>query len=172
MHRRAHTTRLRFIGHGRRGISLAECIIALTILPLAVSAIAYAVVAGQQESAEALRQERAATLAEALMEEILSKPYADPQGATTLGPDAGETSRTLYDNMDDYHGHTEPAGAVRNAALVLYPGGYQRMSRSVTCASTPQTLLGITRPGLSISVTVSDAAGNLVTVTRFVADPS
>src|SRR5262245_7814799 len=78
----------RFIGlASRRGLTLAECLVALTILPLAVVGVAFSVTAGQQQSFEALRQERAATLAEALMEEILAKPYADPQGTTTTGPD-------------------------------------------------------------------------------------
>src|SRR5580765_4297875 len=79
----------------RRGITLIECVIALTILPLAVSAIAYAIVSGQ-------------------MEEILSQPYADPQGTVALGPDSGETSRLLYDNMDDYHGLSETADNVKD----------------------------------------------------------
>jgi MSHA pilin protein MshD len=168
--------RARFIGlrkpKRRRGISLAECLIALTILPLAVTAIAYAIVSGQQESVEALRQERAAVLAEALMEEILADAYADPQGAVTLGPDAGETARNLYDNMDDYHGFSETAGAVKNAAAVLYPSAYQSLSRSVSCEAASQTLLGITKSGLSITVSVADAKGTVLSLTRFVSNPS
>ena len=156
----------------RRAITLIECVIALTILPLAVSAIAYSVVSGQMDAAEALRQERGAALAEALMEEILALPYNDPQGSTALGPDSGETSRSLYDNMDDFNGFSESAGSLKNASGTLYPTQYQKFSRSVTCAYTTQTLLGDVASGLQITVTVSDKKGKVVTLIRFVPVPS
>lgn len=146
---------------------------ALAILPLAVTAIAYAVTAGQMQAAEALRQSRAATLAEALMEEILAKPYEDPEGASTPGPDEGEISRADFDNADDYHGYNEPAGGLKNSASELYPAEWQRFSRSVTCAPGSVTLAGLSAatPGLTITVTVSEAGTAVCTLTRFVVAP-
>lgn len=175
MMRTARKTLMRFIGPaGRRGLTLTECMLALVILPLAVTAIAYAITAGQTQSAEALRQERAAMLAEALMEEILAKPYDDPGGVNNLGPESGETTRTLFDNMDDYNGYTEAPGALKDATGALYPSDFQRFGRSVTCSYTSITLsgLGSTTNGLSITVKVTDRGTDVITLTRFVARPS
>jgi MSHA pilin protein MshD len=158
----------------RRGLSLAESMLAITILPLAVTAISYAVVAGQQQALELLRQERASILAEALMEEILSHPYDDPNGGSALGPESGETSRTLWDNADDYHNFSEAEGALKDAAGNLYPSEYQGFSRSVVCAYTTITMPSLgnfSRPALRIDVTVSDAGGPVATLTRLMLDP-
>ena len=63
----------------RAGLTLIEAVLAMTIVPIAVLAIALAVTAGQAQSVAALRQGRATLLAEALMEEILALPYADTE---------------------------------------------------------------------------------------------
>lgn len=166
-----------FIGLGpasrcrRPAITLIECIMALTILPLAVTGVAYAVMAGHQSAAEALRNERAATLGEALLEEILSKPYADPQGATSAGPDAGENSRSAYDNMDDYHGFSDTAGNVQNASGVKYATEFQTLRRTVSCSYSTQTLFGKTFNVLQIVVTVTDRRGTALTLRRTVSEP-
>lgn len=46
------------------------------------------------------------TLADELLAEIMAQPYADPDGGTTLGPDAYEHSsgRERFDDVDDYRG--------------------------------------------------------------------
>lgn len=157
---------------GRRALTLIECLIALVILPLAVTAVAYAVTAGQAQSLESLRSARAAALADALMEEILSKSYSEPGGGNPpLGKDTGETTRPTFDDMDDYLDYSEPAGTLRDATNTLYPSAYQRFSRTATCAGGTATLsgLGPATTGLTITVTVSEAGANLVTLSRFVA---
>ncbi len=162
-----------------RGLTLAECLLAITILPLAVSAVSLAIISGQQQAMASLRQLRATELAQALMAEILSKPYHDPQGGTALGPEAGETARSLYDNIDDFlppsggQGFTEAAGSLYDAAGAAYPDAYQDFSRTVsgTAISVQVTSLGVNRPALQITVTVSDPAGAVVTLTRVVLDP-
>jgi MSHA pilin protein MshD len=157
----------------RRGLTLIECVLALTIFPLAVTGIAYAIIAGQSEAIETLRQSKAAMLGDALMEEILSKPYLDPGGASALGPEAGETSRALYDNADDYHNYSEAAGALKTAAGTLYGSDFQAFSRSVTCSSTTVNIasLSVNTSALQIVVTVSDASGTIQTLTRVMLQP-
>ncbi len=163
-----HQTATVFIGPGtrsvpRRGLTLAECILALAVLPLAVTAIAYAVTAGQMQSAEALRRSRSAMLAEALMEEILSKPFSDPDGT-----EAGET-RTTFDDADDYHHLSEDSGGLRDAAGMLYPAEFQRFSRTATVTAGAATLngLGPTVTGQQITVTVRDSNGTVTALSRF-----
>lgn len=158
----------------RAGFTLIEALIASAVLAFIVAALTQAIVAGQMQSADAIENLRGLTLAETLMEEILSKPYSDPEGASVIGPEAGETARALYDNADDYHNFTQTAGTVSDAAGVLYASAYQRYSRSVTCTYTTATL---TTPeaaiaGLSITVTVTSANGKSWSVTRFRMEPS
>jgi MSHA pilin protein MshD len=156
-----------------RGLTLLECVLAMVILPLAVTAITYAVVAGQQQSGEALRRARAARLAEAMMEEILSRPYADPQGSSALGPEAGESTRLLYDNIDDFHGLTEAAGSLKDATLANCPSVLQKFGRSVSCSLGSVTAGGLGAiSGIHITVTVTENGSPVVTLTRFKANPS
>jgi len=145
----------------------------MVIVPMAVAAIAVAVVAGQGQALAALRQTRASALGESLMDEIAALPYADPSGTSIPGPEAGETSRSLFDNMDDYHGYTEAAGTLADRASLLYGSEYQGFSRQVTCAAATQTVPGFgSVEGLSITVTVRDGTETALTITRFVREPA
>ena len=99
----------------RQGFSLIEAMIASTILAATVTAVTLPFTAGAQNEQDSARTTLAVALAEELMEEILSKPFDDPAGGQTPGPEAGETSRSLYDNIDDYHGYTEAAGQIKDA---------------------------------------------------------
>ena len=73
--------------HRSRGFSLAEVLIASAILSFVTLGIVQAVSAGQSRTLDALKRTRAQALAEVLLEEILAKPYADPEGETSFGPD-------------------------------------------------------------------------------------
>ena len=161
-------------GHRARGFTLAEALLAAAILSFSVAAIAQAVVAGQMHTYEALHQLRGMTLAEALMEEILAQPWDDPNDTSAPGPEADELNRTLLDNMDDYHGFTEAAGDVADAAGQVYGSKFTRFARSATVAAATKAITelgGDDIDGLSITVTVTDDRGMTWTLTRFVPQP-
>jgi MSHA pilin protein MshD len=91
-----------------RGLTLAEGLIAASVLAIAVVGIFAPLSATHQQTAAAQERGAGAALAEQLLEEIAAKPYADPSdGSTALGPEAGETTRGLFDNVDDYHGYSD-----------------------------------------------------------------
>jgi len=150
-----------------------ESLIASSILSFAVLAVLQPIVAGQSQSTHALNEMRALALAEAMIEEVLSRPYFDPDGASVVGPDGGETNRTQFDNIDDYHGFTEAVGQVRDANNQTYPITFNRFGRSVTCAYTTQDLpdLGGVTSGIVITVTVRDNASHTWELARFVPEP-
>ncbi len=158
----------------RHGFTLAEVLLASTILAFVVSAVTQAIVAGQQQTYAALHEQRAVALVEAMVEEVLSKPYADPQASPDAGPDAGETLRSLFDNADDYHNFSQAAGAVTDAADAAYPVEFNAFARSVTCVYGSQNVaaLGGTINGLIITVTVTDPTERSWTLTRFVPEPA
>lgn len=151
------------------GFSLIEATMASAILLFAVVALTQSLVAGQGQTYKALHSARAVSLADALLEEVLSQPWNDPDGESTPGPDADESDRADFDNLDDYHGYTEAAGALADAAGVTYGALHQGFDRAVAVvpASTSDPTLG-EREGVEITVTVSDETGRAWTVRRFV----
>lgn len=144
-----------------------EALVASAILALAVAAIAQAVTAGQTQTHAAMRDLRAVSLAEALLEEVLAKSYADPDGP---GQDA-ETARGDFDDLDDFNGFTEPAGAVSDAAGTLYPPAFQAFRRSVAVVPQTVNVAGFApAPCLRVTVAVDDGS-RVWTLTRHVPEP-
>jgi MSHA pilin protein MshD len=152
--------------------TLLECLMASALLAFIVAAVCQAVVAGQMQTAESLHSLKGMALAEMTMEEILALPYDDPQGSATAGPDTGETSRTLYDNVDDYHNFSMAAGAIKDGAGSLLPSSYQGFNVAVTASYTTRTVtgLGTNIPGLNVTVTAADPGGRQWVLQRFIAE--
>lgn len=156
------------------GLTLAEVLLASAVLAFIVAGLTQTIVSGQSHTYNALHEERALSLAEALMDEVLALPYADLGGDTTPGPDDGETSRDLFDGLDDFHGFSEDTGELADPAGVLYPELFQRFTRTVDASYGTTTVAGFggSRDGLSITVTVADPGGREWSITRFVAEPA
>lgn len=150
--------------------TLAEVLIASAVLAFVVGALTQAVLSGQMQNYEAILDARGMSLAESMIDEIIVLPYADPEGETTIGPDTGEVARSDFDNVDDYHGFTESAGALADFDSAALPTAYQEFDRSVTVASQSQSIaaLGGTVDGVDVTVTVTHQNGRTWTVVRFV----
>jgi Tfp pilus assembly protein PilV len=142
-----------------------EVLLASAILAIVVAALLQAVVAGQVQAAEAVHDSRATMLAEMLMEEVLARPAADPEGDT---PATGD-DRTTYDSIDDFANYRQAAGALTDLACEPLSSGYQVFGWSVAIASSSQIVPSLgTRDGLIVSVTVTDARSREWTVQRWV----
>src|SRR5256885_16945470 len=74
------------------------------------AAVSGALMAGRQQSKLARDTLNASFLAQSLMDEVMRLPFTDPLGYTSMGPDANETTRSSYDNVDDYSGYTDGVG--------------------------------------------------------------
>jgi Tfp pilus assembly protein PilV len=103
-------------GHDRRrgGFTLAEALLSATILAIVSASATLPFAAGLQQTLESSRLEQAVALGQAMMEEILARPFSDPNGASAAGPESGESSRDKFDNIDDYHGYAESDHIARN----------------------------------------------------------
>ncbi len=88
----------------QRGVTLIELVITITVVAIAVTAVLGNLSFTARSSAAALVRHQAVAVAEAYLEEILLRPFADPDGAD------GESSRALLDDLDDYDGLSD-AGA-------------------------------------------------------------
>lgn len=152
-----------------RAFTAFEALIAATILALITASVSGALMAGRQQSRNAEDTVYASMLARTLMEEVMRLPVTDPQGYTTFGPDPGETSRSLYDNVDDYHGFTDGPNNIADLAGNVYSSEYQPFVRSVTVAAVSTNPTGWNRTinGLLVTVTVSRNGAALVTLQRY-----
>jgi MSHA pilin protein MshD len=155
------------------GLTLLETMLAAAILAIAATAAAIPFAAGLQQTQEALRLEQAGVLAEALMAEIIAHPFDDPNaaGVYTLGPEAGETNRTLFDNIDDYHGYSEASGgAVDLSGSAIGSPGANGLWRSVTVQYTSVSgqATGLGNVFALVTVTVTDGSPSTYVLKRLV----
>lgn len=92
----------------RRGFTLVEALLATTILSVVALSALLPFAAGLQNTQEAVKFEQAVELAEAMMEEVLARPFFAPTSrAPSPGPESGETSRALFNAVDDFHDFCE-----------------------------------------------------------------
>ena len=115
------------------GFTFIEALLASAILLMAITAITMPFSTAANTEQIQMRQTMAVGLAGELMEEILSKPFADPDGASSTGPETGEAVRGGFDNMDDYDGYEEGPGELVDLEgnLVDDPVA-QQLSRSIS----------------------------------------
>jgi len=117
--------------HSRRraGFTLAEGLLASALLAITVVAILSPMSAASQQVRAAEQSQVAITLARQLLDEIMSKPFSDPTDGTTIpGPEPGETTRSDFDNVDDYHNYQDRVDAAGRPAVAGAPPNsvYQR----------------------------------------------
>lgn len=160
-------------GVRRRGVMLAENLMAMAILGTTVIAVSEAVVSSQKQAAEAAHALNAVAAAEDLLARAIALPYADPEGTESLGPDDGETLWALFDNIDDYHGHRESAGNLIDASGESITDAFVGFNRSIDIENQTQNIAEFDDPvvGLLVTVTVLDAKGRSWSIQRFVAAP-
>jgi len=152
----------------KSGITLAESMIAATVLLIVVLAVCTAINSGGMQMYENVHSQRAISLAEELAESILALPYNDPDGPSSPGPEPGESGVSQFDNADDFHGYYEAPGELRDAAGNVYPSEHQEFRREATAQYTSQTVTGLgTLPGLNVTVTVRDKEDRTWVLTRF-----
>ena len=82
----------------QHGTTLVELLLSIVIVAIAASAVLGVLSTTNASSADPMLRHQAASIAEAYLEEILLKPFADPDGVD------GEVARVDYDDVDDYDG--------------------------------------------------------------------
>lgn len=114
-------------GHRERGATLIELVISIVVIAIAASAVLGVLSSSVGRSADAMVLSQAVAIAEAYLEEISLKAYADPDGVD------GEALRSAFDDVDDYN------GLVDNGARDQFGGAPAALAQytvSVTVASS------------------------------------
>src|SRR5688572_21716528 len=152
----------------RRGYTLAESLIASVVLAAAVVGISTTLSASYQQSTIRGNTNTALILAQQLMEEIAGKPLDLAASATNLpGWSGGQTDRSLYDTVDDYHGYTDTSGSIETAdgtTLDMGDGGSYTRTVSITENAMPTGLTGTASDFVLITVTVSMPHGQSTSI--------
>jgi MSHA pilin protein MshD len=140
------------------GATLVELVVSIVILSILSIGIMSVISSTALGSAKPLIRTQAIAIARSYMEEILSRPLSDPAGGD------GEVSRSLFDDVDDYHNLADNSGAedrLENPVAGLE--GY-----NVSVAVVDATISGLS--GKKITVTVTHDSGTVnvpVTAYRF-----
>jgi hypothetical protein len=105
----------------RLALTIVEAVVSIVIVGTMLVAALNAVGAGVTGRYKMLWRVQGQQLARALMAEILSLPYQDPNVPTVaLGCETGETStnRATFDDVDDFNGYQQtPPQALDDSAL-------------------------------------------------------
>ena len=158
----------------RRAMTLVECMVAIAILAGVALVASLTLSTGAQNGARADHATRSARLGRDLMEEIRSKAYEDPNQTPLFGPEAGEMTRSAFDDVDDYHGWKEDAGSQTTATGEQYDSEDQRFSRSATVTSVSESVsdLGLSLPGKLVTVVVKYQSGEQWQFVQFIPKPN
>jgi prepilin-type N-terminal cleavage/methylation domain-containing protein len=158
----------------RRGMTLVECMVAITILAGVSLAASLTLTSGAQQVARADRASRSARLGRDLMEEIRSKAYEDPNQTPKFGTESGEKARSDFDDVDDFNGWKQDVGSQTTATGELYDADDQRFSRSVSVTDVSQSVsdLGISVPGRLVTVVVKHQSGEQWQFVQFIPKPN
>jgi prepilin-type N-terminal cleavage/methylation domain-containing protein len=141
----------------RQAFTLIEAMLAVVLLSIAAAGILLPFAGGAALQAEGINKTLAASLAGDLLDQVVSKPFHDPDGSTFYnpGPESGEAVPGGFDNIDDYNGYTEAQGQLKDSVGNFYTDlNYAFFSRTVLCEYKHQIQQNGLAPECFIKVTV------------------
>lgn len=137
----------------QRGMTLVELVIAIVIVGIAAAALYSAMAGITARSADPMLRQQSLAIAEAYLEEILSRDFLDPTSQEQC-PER-PAARGDYDNVCDYAG-LDDSGA-RDADGDPIPG---LQDYRIRVAVTPQAFAGVSAAAaLQVEVAVTDPTG-------------
>lgn len=159
-----------------RGATLVEVVLFILIVSVAVVALVNTLSVVSGASGDPLVQRQSLAVAESLIHEIDSQPYAlkDPYNPTgpddVIGPEAGETragSPLPFDNPNDYSGYTETGIVAPDGSAVAGLGTYSAGVTATQQAMGMGTNLVPSTDGLLVVVTATGPDGQPIKLTTF-----
>jgi MSHA pilin protein MshD len=105
-------------------------------------------------------------LAQRLLEEILSRRYAESDETEAIGPEVGESTRASFDDVDDYDDYTEKPPCDRDGTPLASLSGWERSVVVRYVDPEDPDVVVRTDAGLKrIEVTAKDPQGRTMTLT-------
>lgn len=166
-----------------RGVTLVELVVSIVVISVGLAGILVVMDRTTRASGDALVEHQAIAIAEAYLEEILAKPFCDPDGsacvignapgsANCLVCPAKEGSRDLYDNVCDYNltDDSPPKkqdGNLPGAGLESYRARVTVMAAGATLGTAGSSLLGDNCEVMNVKVQVTGPGGADVTISGY-----
>ncbi len=139
-----------------QGTTLVELVITIMVVSVALAGVLTVINFNTRASADPMMEHQAIAIAEAYLEEILTKEFTDPDG---LGPE----TRPNYDNVYDYNGLTDNGARNQNNNAIAGLESY-----TVTAAVTSVALGGISAANVwRVQITVTPPLGDPVTISGY-----
>jgi len=118
-----NSRRINSLGVNSSGFTLIEIIVGMVVLSISLSIVSTLIAPTEQKSADQILQVKAAELGQSFLNDISSRAFDEnsdrvgglvrcgepkPNGSanpcsTTLGPEPGETTRDLFNDVDDFN---------------------------------------------------------------------
>lgn len=138
-----------------RGVTLIELVVTITIIAIAVAGVVGALSGNAVQSANRMIQQQAAAIAASYLDEIMQKPYTDPDGGT-------EATRDQFDNAGDYAALPDNLVRDQQGAAIAGLAGY-RVNVAIIPSALPGLPAGtvqlinvtVTHPGSGVTVLMS-----------------
>ncbi len=127
------------------GFTLIELVIFIVVVSVGVAGILSVMNLTVQHSADPMVRKQAAALADSILEEILLKEYADPDGGVNVVEGSPNPNRALLDDVDDYNDLT-------NAAFTDLPEVVSTYVINIAVTDGTATL-GVTAKRVTVTVT-------------------
>lgn len=143
-----------------RSVTLIEVVISTVIVSVMLASALQAVGAARVGWNKLNERNVGMLLAQDLMAEILQQDYADSAYGpdSSIGPGADEAAtgnRSLYDDVDDYHGWQASPPQYKNGTPIAWATGYQRAVTVVWVnPANPSLAVGSPSGAKRITVTV------------------
>lgn len=148
-----------------KGFTLLEVLITIVVISVAATAIMGVYINTVKTSADPLIQQQALAIAEAYMEEIQLKSFADPTDAETGGAEAGEV-RSTFDDVQDYDDPSVDGVVADQSGFAI--GALANYSVAVdVSAATLDLITQASGNALRIDITVSHPAADPVVLSGF-----
>ncbi|MCF6283341.1 MAG: prepilin-type N-terminal cleavage/methylation domain-containing protein [Candidatus Polarisedimenticolaceae bacterium] len=146
------------------GVTLIELIVAIIIIAIGFVAVSQLFGQAAMSSADPMIKHQAVAIAESYIEEMLLLPFdedeASGEAEGVLGPDTGETSRALFDDVNDYHGWVDTGITNLNGTAVSGLNNFNVAVTVVTDNSYDNTIPLAESVLITVTVT-SDVDPNL-----------
>jgi len=147
--------------------ALVEAVISVLIVGIMFVAVLSTVGASRVSQYRTSMSSQGHVLAGALMDEILSQDYVDPNGSSVFGAEPGEstTTRSDFDDVDDYSGWSSNPPTDKDGTELSHLAGW---TRSVTVqrvnasdlavvegfeSNVKRVTVEVSRDGAAVSVT-------------------
>lgn len=153
----------KLLGRSRAGFTLVEALFAAMLLGLVVVAIAASSGAFTVANGYGMDLSTAEFLVEEVREMLATLPVVDQTQTLAFGPESGETSAALYDDVDDFHNAAfNPPLDMGRTAMSEFSGFTQKITvQNINPADFTQTVSNHTSDFVRVTVAVEKSGATL-----------